>query len=112
VRLALQKFTQIEVLAENPLVRSRLIETTTPPEASPLERSAALQALILEAAEALKTTPKQAKYYRALHHTYLQPAPTQEQAAEALDLPFSTFRRHLKTGIAEVIEFLWHRELV
>jgi hypothetical protein len=115
VRLALQKVTQLEALVENPLVRSRLIESliesTTVPDATAADRATALQSLILEAANSLKTTPKQTKYYLALHHTYLQPAPTQEQAAEVLDLPFSTFRRHLKTGISEVTEFLWHREL-
>lgn len=112
VRSALQKFTQREALADNLLVRSRLVtRACADPEAEPADRAQALQSLILAAADTLKATPKQAKYYRALHRTYLQPAPTQEQAAEALDLPFSTFRRHLKTGISEVTEFLWNREV-
>ncbi len=111
VRSALQTFTQTEVLAENPLVRSRLIENNTAAEATLIDRAVALQSLIGEAADTLKATPKHSKYYRALHQTYLEPAPTQEQAAAALDLPFSTFRRHLRTGIAEVATFLWHREL-
>jgi hypothetical protein len=32
-------------------------------------------------------------------------------AAERLDLPFSTYRRHLKTGIARVTELLWQHEV-
>lgn len=111
VRSALQKFTQV-ALADNLLVRSRLVtKACKVSKAAPSDRTDALRSLILAAADGLKATPKQAKYYRALHHTYFQPAPTQEQAAEALDLPFSTFRRHLKAGISAVTAFLWHREV-
>jgi hypothetical protein len=28
-----------------------------------------------------------------------------------LDLPFSTFRRHLKAGITQVTDMLWQREI-
>jgi long-chain acyl-CoA synthetase len=41
----------------------------------------------------------------------LQPAPTQEVAAELLDLPFSTYRRHLKSAIERLTEVLWNQEL-
>ena len=70
-----------------------------------------MQALIKEAAEALAASPRDVKLYRALHHTYFQPAPTQERAAELLDLPFSTYRRHLMAGITQVTEALWQREV-
>ena len=36
---------------------------------------------------------------------------TQEQAAELLDLPFSTYRRHLKTGMEQLTQMLWQREI-
>jgi hypothetical protein len=49
--------------------------------------------------------------YRALHRTYLDPAPSQERAAALLGLPFSTYRRHLKGGIMQVVEILWQREI-
>jgi hypothetical protein len=75
------------------------------------ERITALQSLVREAAESLESSPRDAKCYRALYHTYLHPAATQEQAAEFLDLPFSTFRRHLKKGLTRVAEILWHREI-
>jgi hypothetical protein len=45
-----------------------------------------------------------------LLRTYIQPAPTQEIAAELLDLPFSTYRRHLQAGIARVAALLWSRD--
>jgi predicted DNA-binding protein (UPF0251 family) len=55
--------------------------------------------------------PRDEKYYRAVHRTYLQPAPTQEKAAEQLGVPFSTFRRHLNRGLDRVTEMLWDEEV-
>ena len=111
VRSALQTFTQT-ALSDSLLVRSRLVtQARKDSKFESSDRTDVLRSLILAAAEGLKATPKQAKYYRALHRTYLQPAPTQEQAAEALDLPFSTFRRHLKAGISAVTAALWDREV-
>jgi len=57
--------------------------------------------------EALQHSPRQVKLYRALYHTYFQPVPRQERAAEVLDLPFSTFRRHLKAGVTQLTDMLW-----
>jgi hypothetical protein len=47
----------------------------------------------------------------ALHHTYLQPAGSQQRAAELVDVPMTTFRRHLAAGVARLTELLWEREL-
>ena len=54
---------------------------------------------------------REAKLYRALFNTFLHPAPTQEGAAGLLGLPFSTYRRHLKTGIMRLEEILWQWEI-
>jgi hypothetical protein len=70
-----------------------------------------LQDLIADTAEQLKSSPKELKYHRAVYHTYLQPAPTQAKAAELLDLPIGTFRRHLKSGIERITEILWQLEV-
>lgn len=99
-----------EALHENPLLRSRLVAEAAGGAEAVAERLAALRRLVEEAAEALASAPREAKFYRALRATYLDPAPTQEQAAEVLDLPFSTFRRHLKSGVEHVTEVLWRRE--
>ncbi len=110
VREALRTFTRLDLLRASPLLRSRLIveRAGAPGDA---ERATALQALLREAGELLQSSPRDAKAYRALYHTYLHPTATQEQAAELLDLPFGTFRRHLKAGIAQVAEILWQWEL-
>ena len=70
-----------------------------------------LQALIRDAADSLRSNPRDEKLYRALLETYLKPAPSQERAAERLRLPFSTYRYHLGKGLARVTEWLWAKEL-
>ncbi len=70
-----------------------------------------MKELLEEAAGSLRASPREAKCYRALYHTYFNPAPTQERAAELLDLPFSTYRRHLKGGVTRVGEILWQKEI-
>ncbi|WP_217558698.1 hypothetical protein [Streptomyces sp. GbtcB6] len=43
--------------------------------------------------------------------TFFHGVPTREAAAERLDLPPSTYRRHLARGIGQVCDRLWEREL-
>ena len=54
--------------------------------------------------------PTRERFYRALHYTYLEPQGSQEQTAEYLDLPFSTYRGHLRAGINALTDLLWLRE--
>jgi hypothetical protein len=108
VREALRDLARPDVLRQNPLARSRLLVERAGPGG---DRGLALQTLLRQAAEALQAAPREAKLYRAVHHTYFQPLATQEQVAELLDLPFSTYRRHLKAGVTRLIEILWQQEL-
>lgn len=110
VREALRTFHDPTALSHNRLLGSRLVIKRAGPESSTTQRVAALKALLHEASAELQAAPRQVKLYRALHHTYFQPAATQEQAAELLDLPFSTYRRHLAAGITYVVEWLWQQE--
>lgn len=107
VRQALRDYTRLDLLAANPLMRSRLVVAAAEPPAVP----ATLQMLLQQAAATLTGNPKDEKLYRAIYHTYLDPAPTQEQAAERLDLPFNTYRYHLINGLKRIVEWLWQREL-
>jgi hypothetical protein len=111
VRDALRDFTQPDLLAVNPLIQSRLVLDQTGRAADARQRAVALQASLKAAAESLQASPRDAKLYRAVYHTYVQPAPTQEQAAELLDVPFSTYRRHLKSGLQRLTESLWQQEI-
>lgn len=86
-------------------VAALLMKGATP--AKPADLRDALRA----AAEALKSRPKDEKFYEALDLTFLRPAPTQETAAERLGLPFGTYRYRLGTAIGRVIDLLWEQEL-
>jgi hypothetical protein len=107
VRQALRDLTRPAALAASPLLRSRVATQAAggPPTA------ATLQGLLREAAGTLRANPRDERLYRALACTFLEPAATQELAAERLGLPFSTYRYQLAGGIRRVTDLLWRREL-
>jgi len=107
VRQALRDYTRPDRLATNPLIRSRLVVDAARLQGAPT----ALAALLREAATTLTANHKDTKFHRAVWHTYFEPAPTQERAAELLNLPFNTYRYHLANGIERITEWLWQREL-
>ena len=103
VRAALRDLGRPDLLAGNPLLALREVrERGGGPEA--------LCATLSDAAAVLRGHPRDEKLFRAIDRTYLRPAPTQERAAELLGLPFSTYRRHRREGLARIIELLWARE--
>jgi hypothetical protein len=111
VREALQLIHHTDILTVNPLLRSRVVLDEAGAESNSSQRTAVLQSLLTQAVSQLQAAPRQAKLHRALYHTYIQPAPTQEKAAELIDVPYGTFRRHLKEGVQAIIETLWQREI-
>ena len=102
VRDALRAWRRTDLLAGNPLARSRMIV-----DAGGGDRVAALRAVLQEGLDAVGDDPREAKGHRALLSTYLGGAPTQEAAAERLALPFSTYRRHLNRGLEVLCNLLW-----
>lgn len=107
VRSALRDLHRTGRLAHNPLVRSRLVQS----RAEEISGAEALGRVVREAAERLRTDARDEKLFRAIDRTFLRPAVTQERAAEVLDLPFSTYRRHLARGIKRIVADLWDQEL-
>lgn len=107
VRQALKDVRRPDLLAHNPLLRSRCLRDRSDAEPTPAQ----LQALLREGAETLTASPKSQKLYRVLWHTYFEPAPTQETAAELLDLPFSTYRYQLGKAVEQLTAWLWQQEL-
>lgn len=107
VRDALRGVARPGGLDGSPLLRSRVVVDA----AEGGDPQQALADLLHLAADALSGHPRDEKARRALELAYLRPAPTQEAAAERLDLPFSTFRRHLTAGVEHVVTWLWEREL-
>lgn len=100
VRQALRDLTRVDLLAKSPLRHDPLLDGTARTVEDLRER-------ILEAVASLQHHPQDAKLYRALVATYVEPAGTQEQAAEQLDLPFNTYRYHLARGQERLVAWLW-----
>lgn len=111
VREALRNMKERHLLGDNALLKSRVIVDYAGTESKQAKRIEALCDLLTMTASQLAESTRGLKFYRALNHTFFQPAPTQEQAAEQLGLPFSTYRRHLRQGIQALVELLWKREL-
>lgn len=108
VRQALRDLHRPHLLARNPLLRTRLLRDHSgdgEPDAVDLE------GLLSDAVDALREHPRDDKLFRAVDRTYVRPAATQEAAAEALGVPFSSYRRHLTQGVGRIVKWLWEREL-
>ena len=98
-----------DLLARNPLLRTRLARDRAGDEDA--GRGDAGGAGALRRCEALREHPRDDKLWRAVERTYVRPAATQERAAAALGLPFSTYRRHLTQGVDRVVAWLWDQEV-
>jgi hypothetical protein len=108
VRQALHDLHRSDLLARNPLLWTRLVrDRAVDKESAP----SALESLLRDAVATLRVHPRDDKLFRAMDRTYLRPAATQERAAAALGLPFSTYRRHLSLGLDRVVHWLWDREV-
>ncbi|MEJ2635588.1 MAG: ATP-binding protein [Calditrichia bacterium] len=111
VKDAFRYYTEPSRLQNNPLLRSRLIAGMANSNVEDQDRLDSLIEAVRSATDSLQDSPRDEKLYRILYRTYLNPAISQEQAAEALGLPFSTYRRHLKAAILKVADKLWQREI-
>lgn len=107
VRDALRDLHAPDRMAHNPLRDSRLVRD----RAGGRPASEALHELLIEAAQTLRTNPRERGMYDLVDRTFLRPAATQEHAAHALHLSFSTYRRHRDRAVARIVEQLWHREI-
>jgi hypothetical protein len=108
VRQGFRDLLRPDLLARNPLLRTRLVVDRMRDQAS---GAAVLEAVLREAAMTLARHPRDDRLLRAVDRTYLRPAATQEAAAAALGLPFSTYRRHLTQGMSRILSALWDQEV-
>ncbi|RZL75268.1 MAG: ATP-binding protein, partial [Rhodococcus sp. (in: high G+C Gram-positive bacteria)] len=107
VRQALHDWRRPDLLRRNPLMRTRVVCDRGGAEPDVAE----LDTVLRDAVDALADDPRDDKMVRAVDRTYLRPAATQEAAAQILGLPFSTYRRHLTQGVAQIVSWLWDREI-
>lgn len=109
VRKALRGLGRADGLRGSPLLGSGLIRRRNPQSAAEAEE--ALRIVFREAAARMEASPRDRRAFRALHHTYLVPAETQAKAAELLDLPMTTYRRHLVAGVERITQLLRRADL-
>jgi hypothetical protein len=108
---ALRRLGRVDGLDDSPLLGARLVRERCDPHAGPRERATALREAIASAAAQLEASVADRRAFRALHHTYLRPAGTQQRAADLLGLPMTTYRRHLTAGTDRLTALLWRQEL-
>ncbi|WP_204005261.1 ATP-binding protein [Virgisporangium aurantiacum] len=105
VKAALQTVCRPDRLATNPLIDSALAATPAGPSVDRLRTT------IGDAVTDLGNRPRGDQLRAVLDRTYLRPAPSQEAAAQILDLPLSTYRRHLARALDELTDILWMTEI-
>ncbi|MFT4137141.1 hypothetical protein [Microbacterium sp.] len=105
VKDALRELHRPDLLRSNPLIGSRIGSDVD--GASP----ELLHAGVVGAVEELAVHERDRPLARVLDRTFVHAAPNQEAAAEILDLPFSTYRRHLARAQERLAEVLWSIEI-
>lgn len=116
VRHALRHLHTPDMLMKNPFielrsVRNMMSDTThDTPITNVFGPALALQRLVIDTIQTFATQPDRKKMYSALLYTHIKPKGTQERVAEFLDIPFSTYRGHLRSGIATLAAVLWDIE--
>ncbi|MFJ5302392.1 AAA family ATPase [Streptomyces sp. NPDC088350] len=105
VREALRGWLDPGGLADNPLLRSRLVEELS--EGDPVT---ALRELVGKAVQRLNAHPRTRHLHEVLTLTYHSTS-TQDAVARRLNLAFSTYRRHLARALDEVRETVWDWEV-
>ncbi len=68
-----------------------------------------LRAAVEEAVDSLQGTPRGDMLHRILAVSFFHGSPTQEEAAQRLNVPFGTYRHRLAAAIDQVAEELWRR---
>jgi adenylate cyclase len=106
VKDALRHYTQADLLAGNLLLYSRLLTRSESSVSTPQS----LRSLLEATAKTLFASERDQRLYRVLDLTYFNPAPKQEAAADRLGLSFSTYRRHLISGVDRLVAWLWQQE--
>ncbi len=110
IREVLYQYARPHKLRGNPLLHSRLVNSTVDRDSDEDRRIESLCVLVSDAAHVLSESPREAPYFNAIQAACLKPLPTHALAAERIGVPFSTFRRHLGRGIDHVARELWLRE--
>jgi hypothetical protein len=108
VQKALRDCLSPEKLKASELLRSRMIADHQVKSGSDGTRS--LQELLREAAMTMRAEARDQKLFRVLRACYFESSPSQEAAAEKLEIGIATLRRQLKEATERVVAYLWSKE--
>ncbi len=100
VRDALLMHRHSRGLAASPLAATLLPAGTA-------DTDEALRGVLRQALASLRTNSRRLRGHDAVVATYLSGATTQQAAARRLQIPFGTYRRHLKQGVQDLTDHLW-----
>jgi len=110
VYAALKDYHSDKKLESNPLIQSRFVLHAAAENNSDREHIAVLKEKIDAALKKIEESKRYDNLHRLLHRTFINPVGSQQQTAEFLTLPFSTYRRHLKKAVTLVFDILWKQE--
>ncbi|MCW5908066.1 MAG: AAA family ATPase [Chitinophagales bacterium] len=105
---ALKDYHHEHKLENNPLLHSKFMRNGSAEDKT--DNVVRLKEKLDEALKKLEDSPRYDRLHRLLYRTFINPVGSQEQTAEFLQLPFSTYRRHLKKAVTLVFEHLWKQE--
>jgi DNA-binding NtrC family response regulator len=111
VRRALKCNLSPHLLQRNGLLETAMVREATQDAAAASVTAPALREIVLAAIDSLRqSSARGAKQAGVLQLTFVEPAATQQEAADRLGMAFGTYRRHVTAGLVALTEILWFRE--
>ena len=102
----------VSELQRNELLLSQMVLESTQGSASTTATLPALRDILLWALDSLESSsPRGRKQAQVVRLTFIEPAATQQEAADRLAMAFGTYRRYVTSALAELTSILWFREL-
>jgi hypothetical protein len=112
LRRALRCNLAVSGLQKNELLRSQMVLESTQGSVATTSTVPVLRDIVLWSLASLESSsPRGRKQAQVLRLTFIEPAATQQEAAERLAMAFGTYRRYVTSALAELTSILWFREL-
>jgi pSer/pThr/pTyr-binding forkhead associated (FHA) protein len=112
LRRALRCNLSVSGLQRNELLTSQMVFEATQGSVAATSTVPALRDIVLWSLDSLgSSSPRGRKQAQVVRLTFIEPAATQQEAADRLAMAFGTYRRYVTSALAELTSILWFREL-
>ncbi|HEY4012857.1 MAG TPA: sigma 54-interacting transcriptional regulator [Polyangiaceae bacterium] len=112
LRRALRCNLSVSGLQRNELLRSQMVLEATQGSVAETSTVPAFRDIVRGSLDSLESSsPRGRKQAQVLRLTFIEPAGTQQEAADQLAMAFGTYRRYVTSALAELTSILWFREL-